>query len=83
MEASFFLNLLLLLFVCSGSSQVELVAKNSPINAGDIRAWRLMPGLGRFPRGGYSNPLQSSLPEESHGQRSLVGHVGSSSLTRF
>ena len=73
MEASFLLNGLLLLFDGTGSSQVTLMVKNSPVNAGDIRAWGLIPGLGRFPGGGYSNPLQCSLSEESHGQRSLVG----------
>ena len=73
MEASFVLNVLLLLSDGTESSQVTLMVKNSPVNAGDIRAWGLIPGLGRFPGGGYSNPLQCSLPEESHGQRSLVG----------
>ena len=71
MEASFFLNVLLLLFVCFGSSQVTLVIRNLLVNAGDM--WLLIPGLGRSPGGGYSNPLQYSLPEESHGQRGLVG----------
>ena len=29
-------------------------------------------GLGRFPRGGHSNPLQYSCLENPHGQGSLV-----------
>ena len=36
--------------------------------------WRdmgLIPGLGRSPGGGNGNPLQLSLPKESHGQKSL------------
>ena len=35
-----------------------LVAKNLPANAGDIRDAGLIPGQGRFPGGGHSNPLQ-------------------------
>ena len=33
----------------------------------------LIPGLGRFPGGGHSNPLQCACLENPHGQRSLVG----------
>ena len=47
--------------------------KNLSANEGDIKDAGLIPGLGRSPGGGYSNPLQYSLPEESHGQRGLVG----------
>ena len=53
-----------------GAAQVELVVKNSPSNAGDIRDMGLIPGLGRSPGEGNGNPL---LPGKSHGQRSLVG----------
>ena len=35
-----------------------LVIKNLPANAGVIRDSGLIPGLGRFPGGGYGNPLQ-------------------------
>ena len=38
--------------------QVALVVKNPPANAGDIREAGSIPGLGRFPGGGHSNPLQ-------------------------
>ena len=42
------------------ASQVVLVVKNSPVNAGDIREAGSIPGLGRFPGGGHGNPLQYS-----------------------
>ena len=41
-------------------SQVALVVKNPPANAGDVRTLGLIPGLGRSPEGGPGNPLQSS-----------------------
>ena len=40
--------------------QVALMVKNTPANAGDTRDAGSIPGLGRSPRGGYSNPLQCS-----------------------
>ena len=51
-----------------GASQVALVVKNPPANAGDIGNAGLIPGLGRSPGGGYS------CLEKTHGQRSLVGY---------
>ena len=36
------------------------VVKNSPANAGDLRGTALIPGSGRSPGGGHSNPLQYS-----------------------
>ena len=42
------------------ASQVVLVVKNLPANAGDIRDTRSIPGLGRSPEGGHGNPLQYS-----------------------
>ena len=39
------------------ASQVVIVVENLPTNAGDIREAGLIPELGRFPAGGYSNPL--------------------------
>ena len=44
----------------SGASQVALVVKNLPANAGDLRNVGSIPGLGRSPEGGYScleNPM--------------------------
>ena len=40
-----------------------LVVKNPLANAGDIRDTDLIPGLERFPGGGYNNPLQYSCLE--------------------
>ena len=57
----------------SGASQVVLVAKNLPANAGDIRDIGSNPGLGRSPRG-HDNPRPLFLPGDPHGQRSLVGY---------
>ena len=34
------------------------VVKNPPVNAGDIRDVGSIPGLGKSPGGGNSNPLQ-------------------------
>ena len=45
------------------SSQVVLVVKNLPTNAGGIRDSSSIPGLGRSPGGGHSNPLQYSCLE--------------------
>ena len=45
-----------------GASQVALVAKNLPANAGDVDVG-LIPGLGRSPGGGHGNPLQYSFLE--------------------
>ena len=46
-----------------GASQVALVMKNSPANAGDARDAGLIPGSGRSPGGGHGNPLQCSCLE--------------------
>ena len=45
------------------ASQVVLVVKNLPANAGDVRDSCLIPGLGRCPGGGHGNPLQYSCLE--------------------
>ena len=45
------------------ASQVALVVKNLPANAGDVRDVGSIPGLGRFPGGGHGNPLQCSCLE--------------------
>ena len=51
-----------------GASQVAPVVKNPPANTGDIRDRSSIPGSGRFLGGRHGNPLQYSLPGESHGQ---------------
>ena len=43
-----------------GASQVALVVRNPPTNAGGIRNMSLIPGSGRSPGEGHGNPLQHS-----------------------
>ena len=45
------------------ASQVVLVVKNLPANAGDVRDTGSVPGAGRSPGGGHGNPLQYSCLE--------------------
>ena len=45
-------------FVTVWASQVVLVVKNPPVNAGDVRDVGLIPGWGRSPGVGNANPLQ-------------------------
>ena len=45
------------------ASQVVLVVKNLPANAGDIKDMGLIPGSGRFSGGGHGNPLHYSCLE--------------------
>ena len=42
------------------ASQVALVVKNTPANAGDTRETGLIPGSGRSPGGGHGSPHQYS-----------------------
>ena len=42
------------------TSQVVLMVKNPPANAGDVRDPGSIPGLRRSPGGGHGNPLQYS-----------------------
>ena len=50
------------------ASQMVLVVKNLPPNAGDIRDVGSIPGWGRPPGGGHSNPLQYSCLENPMGR---------------
>ena len=53
--------------ICKGgevASQVALVVKNQPANAGDVRNSDSIPRAGRSPRGGLDNPLQYSCLEK-------------------
>ena len=52
-----------LLSAIGRASQVALVVKNPPANAGDVRHLGSIPGLGRSPGGGHGNPLQYSCLE--------------------
>ena len=56
------------------ASQVMLVIKNPPTNAGDIGNRSSIPGLGRSPGGRKWQPTPVFLHEKPHGQRSLVGY---------
>ena len=64
-----------------GASQMVLVVKNPPYNAGDIKNASVIPGLGRSPAGGHGNPLQYSCLEnpwtEEPMDYSLWGHMES------
>ena len=51
------------------STQKAQRVKNLPVNAGNVRD-----ESGRSPGGGHGQPTPVFLPEESHGQRSLVGY---------
>ena len=57
----------------SGASQVALVVKNLPANAGDVRDTGSTHGSGRSSGGEHGNPLQYSCLENPPEQRSLVG----------
>ena len=56
------------------ASQVALVVKNLPDNAGDVRGMDLTRGLERSPGGENDNPFQHSCLENPLGQRSLKGY---------
>ena len=45
------------------ASQVVLMVKNLPVDAGDSIDAGSVPGLQRFPGGGHGNPLQYSCLE--------------------
>ena len=51
------------------ASQVALVVKNLPANAGDIRDSGWVPGVGRSSEGGHGNPLQYSCLENPMDRR--------------
>ena len=54
---------------------MALVVKDLPVSSGNTRDVSFIPGSGRSPGVGNGNPLTPAfLPEESHGQRNLVGY---------
>ena len=63
-----------LYYIYNGALQVVLVVKNPLDNAEGIRDKGLIPGSGRFPRGGHGNTLWYSCLENPNGQRSLAGY---------
>ena len=65
------------------ASQVLLVLKNSPANAGDIRDTDSIPGLGRSPGEGNGNTLQYSCLENplDRGAQWAVDHIVAESDT--
>ena len=58
-----------------GASQVALVVKNLPANAGDRRDVGLIPGLGRSLEGGMATCSSILAWRIPHGQRSLWAMV--------
>ena len=68
----------------SQASQLVLVVKNPPDNAGDIRDVGSIPDLGRSPGGRHGNPLQSCLenPMDRGAWRATVHRV-TKSLTKL
>ena len=65
----------------SGASQVALMVKNLPANAGDIRDAGLIPGLSRSSGEGHGNPLQYSClenPKDRGAWRATVHGVAKS-----
>ena len=57
-----------------GASQMVLMVKNLPANAGDVKRCRFDSWVGKIPWKRAWQPTPVFLPEESHGQRSLVGY---------
>ena len=68
-----------------GASQVVLVVKNLPANAGDAGDKDSIPGSERFPGGGNGNPLQYSCLEKSmvRGAWRAIVHEAAKSQTRL
>ena len=67
-----------------GASQVVLVVKNLPVNAGDVRL-SFNPWVEKIPWRKAQQPTPVFLPGESHGQRSLAAivHRVTNSQTRL
>ena len=57
------------------ASQMVLVVKNPPANAGDAGDTGLIPGLGRSPGEEHGNPLQYSCLENSTDRGALWATV--------
>ena len=69
----------------NGASEVSPVVKNQPANEGDIRDLGSIPGSGRCPGEGHSNPIQYSCldnPLDRGAWRGIV-HRFAKSQTRL
>ena len=67
-----------------GASQVAIVVRNPPANAGDAGDSGSIPGLVRSPGGEHGNPLQYSCLENPMGReawRATVNRVAESDMT--
>ena len=70
--------------LCYGTSQVVLVVKNPPANAGDVRDSGLIPGSGRSAGEGNGNPFQYSClgnPMDRGAWQATVHRVTGSDMT--
>ena len=65
---------LLVQYVVCRASQVALVVKNPPANAGDIRDTGSIPGLGRSPWRRAQQITPVLLPGDYHAHRSLAAY---------
>jgi len=66
-----------------GASQVAPVVKNPSVDAGDVRDVSSIPGLGKSPGGGNSNPLQYFClenPMDRGAWRAIVHSVAKSGM---
>ena len=57
------------------ASQMALLLKDLPANAGDVRDAVLTPGSGRSPGGGHGNPLQYSCLENPMDRKACLATV--------
>ena len=73
------------MYIPNEISQVALVVKNLPVNAGDIRDMHSVPGLGRSPGVWTGNPLQYSCLENpmDRGAWWAIGHRVTKSQTQL
>ena len=65
------------IYMYKGASQVALVVKNQPANAGDMRDISLILGSQRSPGGGHGNPFQYSCLENHMDRRAWWATVHS------
>ena len=72
-------------YIHTWASQVALVVKKLPANAGDLRGVGSIPGSGRSPGGGHGNPLQYSCLEnlmDRRDEQATVHRVVESKMTK-